>query len=343
MNSTLGSSLPSNCISYIAADFNIENEEQLVLPISIFLVGYVFGPLVCSPLSEQYGRRPVLLIAFTLFTIFTMACALAPTYASFLVFRLLCGANASAPIAMVGGLYADVYHDARKRGYALATFMAVCIILIPQHISFIAADPLSQATTFGPCLAPILSGFAASHLGWRWTFWIALIFAGLTLPISLFLPESYAPVLLHQKAKALRKTTGNPNILSRAELEPQTKQYIVTKVLTRPVRMFVHEPIVMFTCMYLALAYGIYYMFFQAYPLIYEGSDSTLPHSFPPILIHPIPVTNSPLRCLQLQPRRLRPCLPPNNRRCRALCRHILPLGRLPSPLDLPTTPMDPP
>ena len=122
----------------------------------------------------------------------------------------------------------------------------------------------------------MMSGFSASHLGWRWTFWIALIFAGLTLPASLFLPESYAPVLLHKKAKALRKTTGNMNILSRAELEPQTAQYIVTKVLTRPIRMLIQESIVMFTCMYLALAYGIYYMFFQAYPLIYQGPDSTL-------------------------------------------------------------------
>ena len=145
MNSTLGSSLPSNCISYIAAEFHIDNEEQLVLPISIFLVGYVFGPLVCSPLSEQYGRRPVLLIAFTLFTIFTMACALAPTYPSFLIFRFFCGANASAPIAMVGGLYADVYHNARKRGYAMAVFVAVCITLAPQAIPFSATNSVLRS------------------------------------------------------------------------------------------------------------------------------------------------------------------------------------------------------
>ena len=73
INSTLGSSLPSNAINYIAPYFHVTNEQQLVLPISLFLVGYVLGPLIFGPLSETYGRKLIMLSSFVAFTLFTMA------------------------------------------------------------------------------------------------------------------------------------------------------------------------------------------------------------------------------------------------------------------------------
>ncbi len=63
--------------------------------------------------------------SFTVFTLFTLACAVAPNWPSFLVFRLICGINASSPIAVVGGMYADIYNDPVTRGRAMAIFMAV--------------------------------------------------------------------------------------------------------------------------------------------------------------------------------------------------------------------------
>lgn len=125
INSTLGSSLPSGAITYIAKDFHVTSDEQLVLPISIFLVGYVVGPLLCGPLSESYGRKIVMLSTFVTYTLFTLACAVAPNWPSLLVFRLIVGMSASAPIAVVGGLYADINSDPRKRGRSMAYFMAV--------------------------------------------------------------------------------------------------------------------------------------------------------------------------------------------------------------------------
>ena len=63
--------------------------------------------------------------SFVLFTLFTMACALAPNWPALLVFRLLCGLMASSAITVVGGLYADVFADPVIRGRAMAVFMAV--------------------------------------------------------------------------------------------------------------------------------------------------------------------------------------------------------------------------
>lgn len=72
---------------------------------------------------------------FILFTIFTMACALAPSFESFLIFRLITGMNASSPIALTGAIYADLYDDPVARGRAVAMFMAVCTLPLPYaHI-----------------------------------------------------------------------------------------------------------------------------------------------------------------------------------------------------------------
>lgn len=126
INSTLGSAFPSGAITYIAAYFHVNNQQQFVLPISMYLVGYIFGPLLFGPLSETYGRKKIMTATFFLFTIFTLACAVAPNWPSLLVFRLLAGVNAACPVSVVGGLYADIFSDPVTRGRAMAMFMAVC-------------------------------------------------------------------------------------------------------------------------------------------------------------------------------------------------------------------------
>ncbi|GAM87470.1 hypothetical protein ANO11243_054950 [Dothideomycetidae sp. 11243] len=249
INSTIGSSIASGTPVQVANYFDNHNEYQLVLPISIYLVGYVLGPLVFGPLSESYGRKRVMIGTFAIFTVFTLGCALAPTFAAYIVFRFLVGIGASSPISVVGGIYADVYDDPTTRGRAMSIFMT--------------------ATTWGPLIGPTLSGFVSPALGWRWVYWIALIFAGACWPVLLFSPETYAPTILTRRAARLRRNTGNPNIVSPQELEPRDLKNLFTAVLTRPVRMFLFEPLVLLTCAYLGFAYAIFYMFFQAYPLIY--------------------------------------------------------------------------
>lgn len=69
----------------------------------------------------------------------------------------------------------------------------------------------------------------------------------------------------------MRRDMGNPNIFAPIELEKKGARQMMTITLTRPVRMILFEAIVLFTCMYLSIAYAIFYLFFEAYPLIFEG------------------------------------------------------------------------
>ncbi|KAF7712691.1 Uncharacterized protein PECH_006676 [Penicillium ucsense] len=250
MNSTVGSSICSNAIPQIAKEFHITNQQMLVLPISIFLIGYIVGPLMWGPGSEYFGRRRPLLIAFIGFMIFTLACAVANSYTSLLVFRLFNGMMASCPIAIVGGLFADVHDDPTLRGRLMAYFMA--------------------CTTFGPVMGPFISGFVAD-VSWRWCFWIGLIFAGTTLPLVALMPETYAPVILNHRARKLRKETGNSNIVSPLEFESRDIRTTFLITISRPFRMLLHESIVSLTSLYLALAYAIFYLYFEAYPIIFQG------------------------------------------------------------------------
>ena len=103
MNSTVSSGLASNSAPYFGRDFGITSHELLVLPTSIFLLGYTVGPVFFGPMSEQYGRKYVMLGAFASFAVFTMAAALAPNYASLVVFRFLAGIGAACAITVVGG------------------------------------------------------------------------------------------------------------------------------------------------------------------------------------------------------------------------------------------------
>ncbi|KAI1298626.1 major facilitator superfamily transporter [Xylaria venustula] len=252
INSTMGSSLPSMAVPYITREWGITSDTQKVLPISTYLIGYVFGPLLWGPLSEHIGRRRLSIVTLVLFILWTLGCALAPNWPAFLIFRFLCGAFGSAPIAVVTGQLADIYEDPVTRGRALAYFMATTIC--------------------GPLLAPIISGFCSTTIGWRWSFWVALIYAGATLiPVIFLLPETYAPVLLTRRARKLRKVDPTAQVYAAFELEDKDIKQVVTKVLTRPIRMILTETIVTATCLYLALVYAIFYISFGSFPIIFEN------------------------------------------------------------------------
>ncbi|KAI1815190.1 MFS transporter [Poronia punctata] len=224
-NSTLGSSLPSGASQYLSEEFNVSSAEQLALPNSVYLIGYVFGPPLFGPLSEMHGRRIVMLSTFFGFTVFTLACALAPTWPALLIFRFLSSAFASAPITVVGGIFADIYDDPVRR------------------VDFLGSN--------------------------YWTYHLGLC---ITCLVEMDVLETYPPVILLRRAKRMRTASPNDaqNIYAPIELEDNGWKHTVTVKLARPVVMF-KEPIVICTCMYLALQFGIFYLFFQVYPIVFQG------------------------------------------------------------------------
>lgn len=103
-NSTNGTSLASGGIESTIKEFGLRSGYGWeVLPVSIYLVGYFIGNTTLAPLSENYGRRPVNLVTTFGFAIWMMACALAPNWPAFVVFRLINGFFAAGAPSTISG------------------------------------------------------------------------------------------------------------------------------------------------------------------------------------------------------------------------------------------------
>ncbi|KAF9069463.1 major facilitator superfamily domain-containing protein [Rhodocollybia butyracea] len=253
INVTFASSAPTSATSRIMEQFSISSEIADLIT-SVFLLGYVFGPFVSGPGSELFGRKPVLAVSMTLYTLFILGQALAPNIQTLLVTRFFSGFFAVAPLSIGGGLLADIW-PADGRGPATSLFTASVFL--------------------GPVLGPLVGGFVAeSSLRWNFIFWIMFIFAAVsTLLMFVFLPETYAPVLLQKKAKRLRKQATTPEAKQAifAEHEKQDFNFgpLIHRTLFRPFQMLLLEPILVLVTIYLSVVYGVLYALFEAFPIIF--------------------------------------------------------------------------
>ncbi|KAJ4485995.1 MFS general substrate transporter [Lentinula aciculospora] len=251
LNATFSSSAPSGVAEALIEEFKL-SEEVVTLTISLFVAGYCVGPLLWGPLSEEFGRRPIFIISFFVYTMFQIGMALSKNTASLLVFRFLGGVFAASPLTNSGALISDIW-DVKTRGKALAVF--------------------TVAPFAGPALGPTVAGFIyVSGTSWRWLFWILTIFAGVCWILIVFtLPETYAPIILVQKASQKRKE-GDARCYAPMEVTKKTLSQQVENVLARPFRMLFQEPMLLAATVYMSFVYGCLYLLFEAYPIVFtEG------------------------------------------------------------------------
>lgn len=204
-----------------------------------------------GPASEVFGRKLPLFFGFFVFAIFNIPVAVAQNLETIMICRFLEGVFGSAPLAIVGGALADFWGPV-DRG------VAVCVF--------------ASATFIGPIAGPIMGGFITqSYLGWRWTAWITLIMAMFFGFLGLILvPETSHPTLLQQRAKKLRFETKNWAIHAKADEIQLDLHSIIYTYLFRPFHMLIREPILVLVTLYMALIYGILYLFFEAYPISFQ-------------------------------------------------------------------------
>ena len=123
-----------------------------------------------------------------------------------------------------------------------------------------------------PALGPMLSGFAVVAENWRWSLWEILWLAGPVFVMWFFcLPETSASNILLRRSMRLRKLSRNQNISSQSQIDRRglTTSAILFDALVKPFEIMFKDPAVLFTNVYTALIYGIYYSFFEVFPLVY--------------------------------------------------------------------------
>ncbi|KAI1206469.1 MFS general substrate transporter [Annulohypoxylon truncatum] len=244
----LGSSMFAPGIPGIMVEFHSTSSTVATFLLSIYILGFAFGPLLVAPLSEIVGRQPLYVVGNIVFVLFTVGAALSNSIGMLMAFRLLMGLAGSIPITIGSGTIADIM-PIEKRGRAMSLW--------------------SLGPLLGPCIGPIAGGYLIQAAGWRWVYWLMVILAGIFIPVSvIFLKETFAPVLLERKTQRLRKETGNTNLCSKLSdrLSPIDKFKVA---IVRPLKLLVLTPIVTLMSLYVAIAYGILYLLITTFSFVF--------------------------------------------------------------------------
>jgi len=138
------------------------------LTLTLFLIGTAISQLVYGPLSDRFGRRPILLGGLCIFIFATITCAYAPSIEVLIAARLLQSFGGAAGMVLSRAIIRDL-HDERAAASVIGY--------------------ITMAWALAPMVAPIIGGYLDQYYSWRASFWLltilglsALILAALILP-----------------------------------------------------------------------------------------------------------------------------------------------------------------
>lgn len=246
----------SACSIYASTYDQTTKEFQIsrlvaTLGLSLYILGLGIGPLFLGPLSEFYGRRPIYLVAFSMFLIWLIPSAVAQNIQTLLVGRYLDGMAGSAFLSVAGGTVGDMFSREQLQ--------------LPMMI-------LTASPFLGPSLGPLIGGFINQNYSWRWTFYFLAIWSGIQLVmIALFVPETYHPILLQKKARRIRNETGDDRWMSAMDRNTNSISRTIGLSLLRPFQLLFLEPMVFNLCLFSSILAGVLYMFFGAFHFIFQG------------------------------------------------------------------------
>jgi len=126
------------------------SERLAAFSVSVFLIGFGAGPLILAPLSETFGRKPIYIVGFVVFSLTQIPCALAVNVNMLIGFRFLQGFFGSASITNGGGTISDMY-DALER---------------TRVVGWYILGPLTGTCPLSTLQILILRSHSGSHYWW---------------------------------------------------------------------------------------------------------------------------------------------------------------------------------
>ncbi|KAI8632690.1 major facilitator superfamily domain-containing protein [Xylariaceae sp. FL1651] len=243
----LGATMFAPAVPQAVREFDIKSGVLSSLVLSIYILGWMFGPLILGPASEIYGRLIVYTLTSISYVAFTVACALSPHVVFLVVFRFLAGCAGSAPLTLGGGTICDLV-PVQERGLALSLYMLGPVI--------------------GPSIGPLVGGYLAADWGWRSVFWVlAAAFGITTLAQIIFMRETYAPVLLATKARHLQRVTGDASWRPKQDNGVDNSQ-LLQRAIARPAKLTLRSPINLLVSLISAYVNGLLFLLVATMPIV---------------------------------------------------------------------------
>jgi len=166
------------CIDmYVPGMLDVQNDlhasaADVQITLSAFLIGYAVGQLFYGPISDRFGRKTVLLTGIFLFTMASMAAAMARNIETLIVFRFLHAIGGGAGMVLARAIVRDIYPSSE-----VARLMSV----------------LSMITMSGPLVAPIIGGYLVVLGGWSAILWLLTCFGVVFFFVVAFTIEESHP------------------------------------------------------------------------------------------------------------------------------------------------------
>ena len=140
------------------------------LAVTVYLLALAAGQLLMGPLSDRFGRRPVLLAGLTLTAAASILAILVGTVGSLIIARVLQALGASAGIVVSRAIIRDLFD--RNRGAAMMGLVATVMVVVPT-------------------LGPLIGGLLETGFGWEAIFWFTAITSAAVVAWAAFaLPET---------------------------------------------------------------------------------------------------------------------------------------------------------
>ncbi|RDW61946.1 hypothetical protein BP6252_11379 [Coleophoma cylindrospora] len=268
----MGSSIYSSGELGVMNHFDV-SEVVVTLGLTLFVLGYGFGPMLWSPMSgiPKIGRNPIYIWTLAVFVVLQIPIALATNISMILVFRFITGDRLpyphpgiisakgqlgffGSPIFATGGASISDMYMPSNRAYGIAIWGALGVC--------------------GPVLGPLVGGFLSESLGWTWTIWSLMCITGFAFVVCfVFLPETSGSSILYHRAQRIRNLTQDKSIRTQVE-DSQAEISLMRSIHTSVVEAFsltFLEPIILFVNLYVALVYGLLYVWFESFDIVFIG------------------------------------------------------------------------
>ncbi|KAJ6116138.1 MFS general substrate transporter [Penicillium sp. IBT 18751x] len=251
---TLATSIYIASIPGIMGEFHV-GRTVAILPVTLYALGFVVGPMFTTALSEEFGRQYVYKTSLLLHFTFTIGGAFAQDFPTIAVCRAISGIVGSPATSVFAGVLNDLWHMPGDR------------LGVPLFVLY------GLGGAAAPTIGPVIGESIVASYGWRSSFWLTAVLVAACFAGMLLVPETFEPEIRRRHLKLPRRDPRKALALA----------------FLRPLHLLWFERIILPIATVVTIPQIIVFVLYASYPLILEQTYQFTPYqtglAFLPLLV----------------------------------------------------------